>query len=167
MTISLYDATVPVFRRTLTNLRGLLDKADAYAAELGFSSDVLVSDRLAPDMRPLSFQVQTATDRAKFGVTRLTGLAAPSWPDDEKTMDELRSRIDKALAFLDGVDPTAFNDASSRTVTIKLGGQERSYSAADYLLIHVLPNIFFHVTTAYAILRHNGVPVGKADFIGA
>lgn len=167
MTISIYNATVPVCRRALTSLRGLLDKADAYAAERGFSSDVLVNDRLAPDMRPLSFQVQTATDRAKFGVTRLTGLPAPSWADDEKTMDELRARIDKAVAFLDSVDPTAFNDAAGKTVTLKLGGQERSYSGADYLMIHVLPNIFFHVTTAYAILRHNGVPVGKADFIGA
>lgn len=166
MSISLYAASVPAFRRALTILRALLDKADVSAAARNFNSAVLVGARLAPDMRPLSFQVQTVTDRTKLGVSRLTGIAAPSWPDTETTMDELRARIDKALAFLDTVDEAAFEGAAERQISTRSNGVESTVSGTEYLLANVLPNLYFHVTTAYNILRHNGVPVGKNDYLG-
>lgn len=166
MSISLYAASVPAFRRALIILRALLDKADISAAERNFDSAVLVGARLAPDMRPLSFQVQTVTDRTKLGVSRLTGIAAPAWPDTETTMDELRARIDKALAFLDTVDEAAFEGAAERQIATRSNGVESTVSGTDYLLANVLPNLYFHVTTAYNILRHNGVPVGKNDYLG-
>lgn len=166
MAVSMYAASVPVFVRMLNNLLGLLDKAEAYAKERKFDANVLVSSRLAPDMHPLAFQVQSATDRSKFFVARVTGKEAPSWPDDEKTIDGLRTRIRSALDFLSAVSPADLDGTDEKLIPLKVRGEEVKTPAQEYLLNNVHPNFYFHVTTAYDILRHNGVPVGKRDFVG-
>lgn len=166
MAISLYSASVPVFTRMLTNLTRILDLAEANAAERKIKLEVLVAARLAPDMHPLSFQVQSATDRTKFFLARITGRTAPSWPDDEKTFDELRARIRKALDYLAGYAPGDVEGLEEKLVTLKVRGEDVEVRAVDYLFNNVYPNFFFHVTTAYDILRHNGVPLGKRDFVG-
>jgi uncharacterized protein len=166
MSVSIYTVTVPLLTTLLTNLSGCLDKAVVYAGERKFNPDVLVTSRLAPDMRPLSFQVQSTSDHAKFSVGRVTGKPIPSWADEEKTMDELKARIQKALDYLAGFSEVDFEGADNRKVTIKISGVDTEMEADKYLLQRALPNFFFHVTTAYDILRHNGVPVGKRDFLG-
>ncbi len=166
MTVSIYTVTVPVFTKLLTNLSGCLDRAVAYAAERRFSPDVLVSARLAPDMHPLSFQVQSATDHAKFSLGRVTGKPMPAWTDNEKTVDELKARIRTALDYIAGFSEADFADAEARLVTVRIDGAETTLTAAQYLQQRSLPNFYFHVTTAYDILRHNGVPIGKRDFLG-
>jgi hypothetical protein len=166
MTLTMYAASVPVFTRMLTNLLGLLDKAEAHAADRKFDINVLVSSRLAPDMHPLSFQVQNATDRAKFAVSRLSGKAAPSWPDEEKTLDDLRARIRKALDYLGTFAEADFAGSDDKQIPLKQRGQDITMAGDDYLLNNAYPNFYFHVTTAYDILRHNGVQVGKRDFTG-
>jgi hypothetical protein len=166
MTLTMYAATVPLFTRMLNNLLHLLDKAEAYAAERKFDVNVLVASRLAPDMHPLSFQVQSATDRSKFALARLTGRTPPSWPDDEKTVEDLRARIRKALEFIGGFAEADLAGADDRKIPIKVRGEDVMMAGQDYLHNNVYPNFFFHVTTAYDILRHNGVPIGKRDFVG-
>lgn len=166
MTISMYSASVPVFTRMLTNLLAMLEKAEAYAAERKFKPDLLVTARLAPDMLPLSFQIQSATDNSKFAVARLSGQTAPSWPDEEKTMEELKARVRKALDYLATFKPADIDGSAARPVTLKSRAGETTHAGADYLLARAMPNFYFHVTTAYAILRHNGVPLGKSDFVG-
>ena len=166
MAISLYSASVPVFSRMLRHLLNFLDIAEANAAERKVKLEVLVNARLAPDMHPLSFQIQSATDRAKFFVARVTGETPPSWPDEEKTFDELRARIKKALDYIAGFKPSDIDGLDGRMVTLKVRGKEVQLPAADYLLNNAHPNFYFHVTTAYDILRHNGVPLGKPDFVG-
>jgi len=166
MTISMYGMTVPVFTRLLTNLLGVMDKAEAYAAERKFDTAVLVNARLAPDMFPFIRQVTTATDHVKGCVSRLAGQPIPSWPDDETTFAELRARIQKALDLLATVKEADLEGSDTRDVTLKMGGKDVSMNGQTYLTERALPNFFFHVTTAYAILRHAGVPVGKRDYIG-
>ena len=166
MTLSIYDITVPVFTRMLNNLLSWMDKAEAEAAARKFSTDVLSEARLAPDMIPFRGQIMIATDHAKGCVSRLAGAPVPSWPDEEKTFDELRARIRKALDLLATVTPESLAGGEERTVTLKLGGEDVSFSGLDYVNQRALPNFFFHVTTAYAILRHNGISVGKRDYIG-
>ena len=166
MAISLHSASVPVFTRMLNNLLHILDVAEGYAAERKIRLDVLAASRLAPDMHPLTFQVQSATDRTKFFVARVTGRDAPSWPDDEKTFDDLRARIRKALDYLAGYAPEDLDGLEEKLVTLKVRGEDTQVRAVDYLFGNVYPNFFFHVTTAYDILRHNGVPLGKRDFVG-
>lgn len=117
-------------------------------------------------MLPLSFQVQNATDRAKFALSRLAGTDAPSWPDEEKTIAELKERLLKAAAYVESFTEAQLAGSEDKTLTIKFRGQEITAQALDYLLANAMPNFYFHVTAAYAILRHNGVPVGKSDFIG-
>lgn len=163
---SMHATSAHLFTRMLTNLSACLDKASAYAAERKFDPDVLVSSRLAPDMFPLSFQIQTATDHAKGSLSRLTGREIPSWPDTEKTIDELKARIATALDYIAGFSPADLEGSDTRTVTVKVNGVDTELSGEVYLLQRVLPNFMFHVTTAYDILRHNGVPVGKRDFVG-
>ncbi len=166
MAISLHSASVPVFTRMLNNLLHILDVAEGYAAERKIRLDVLAASRLAPDMHPLTFQVQSATDRTKFFVARVTGRDAPSWPDDEKTFDDLRARIRKALDYLAAYAPEDLDGLEEKLVTLKVRGEDTQVRAVDYLFGNVYPNFFFHVTTAYDILRHNGVPLGKRDFVG-
>jgi len=166
MTISMYAITVPIFRRMLNNLLGFLDKAEAHAAERKFDVDVLVNSRLAPDMNPLSFQIQSATDRPKLALARITGRTPPSWPDEEKTIADLRARIRLGLDYLDTFSEADLDGTETKEVTLKTRGGDVTAIGADYILGNVQPNFYFHVTTAYNILRHNGVPVGKRDFVG-
>ena len=166
MSVSLYSASVPVFNRMFTQLLHLLDVAEKNAAERKIKQEVLVGARLAPDMYPLSFQIQSATDRSKFFVSRVTGRDAPSWEDNEKTFDDLRARIKKATDYLATFQASDLDGLADKVVTLKVAGEDKQAKATDYLLHNVYPNFFFHVTTAYDILRHNGVPVGKRDFVG-
>jgi len=161
---SMYAVSVGVFTRQLTNLLAQLEKAEAYAAERKFKPDVLVNQRLAPDMLPLSFQVQNATDHAKGAAARLSGQEMPSWPDDEKTFDDLKGRVKKALDYLATFKPADIDGSEEKAITLKRNGQDYTLSGQDFLLGRAQQNFWFHVTTAYDILRANGVPIGKADF---
>lgn len=167
MTISFHTLTVGTFTRMLTNLLRILEKAEANAAERKIGPEVLAGSRLAPDMHPLTFQVQSATDRAKFALARITGKTAPSWADDEKTLEQLRARIRTALEHIASYSAGEIDGAEDKAITVKVAGQDTEIKAQDYILNSVFPNFYFHVTTAYDILRHNGVPVGKRDFTGA
>jgi hypothetical protein len=151
----------------LTSLRAWLDKAQAHATAKGFNSKVLVSARLAPDMLPFSAQVIVACDHAKGAAARLAGVDVPKYEDNEATLAELQARIDKSLAFIDTVREEQFEGAASREIVIPSRAGERRFVGHAYLVKYATPNFCFHVTTAYAILRHNGVDVGKADYLGA
>lgn len=167
MSVSIYNASVPGFVRQLTQLSEILKKAEAYAAAKSIDPSVFTNGRLAPDMFPLSRQIQIATDSAKGCAARLAGIDVPSYPDTETTFPELQERIQKTIAFVKSVDPAKFEGAESRTVTLKLRGQDTSFVGAPYLFGFVLPNFYFHVTTSYAILRHLGLDIGKADYLGS
>ena len=166
MPLTLYDASVPVFDRMLKNLSAVLEKAETNAAERKFDPDILVGSRLAPDMHPLSFQVQSATDRSKFFVARVTGRTPPAWADEERSLADLRARIATAREYLDTYSPADINAEAEKTLSVRQSGKQVDQAAIDFLRFNALPNVLFHVTTAYAILRHNGVPIGKSDFIG-
>ena len=166
MTLSLHDVSVPVFRQMLRALSDILDKAAAQRRARGINPATLIEARLAPDMFPLARQVQIATDHAKGATARLAGREVPSYADDEMSFDELKARIGKTLAFLDGVPPDAFDGSETRDIVLKAGGREMRFDGHTYLLHFALPNFFFHVTTVYAILRANGIEIGKRDFMG-
>lgn len=166
MSISPYSASIPAFQHGFAVLAKLLDKAEAYAEEKNFKPQVLVDARLAPDMLSLAGQVQRLSDTAKGAAARLTATEAPAFADNEVTLADLRARIEKTAAYLTSVPEAAFEGAEERTVVLKTRHREVSFTGQDYLLTHALPNFYFHLTTAYAILRHNGVPVGKLDFLG-
>lgn len=166
MTISVYDVTVPVFTRMLTNLLAVMDKAEASATERKFDTAVFADMRLAPDMIPFRGQIMIATDHAKGCVSRLAGREVPSWPDTETSFEELRARIQKALDLMATIKPADLEGSETRDVTIKIGGKDVAMNGLAYVTERALPNFYFHVTTAYAILRHGGVPVGKRDYIG-
>jgi hypothetical protein len=161
---SMYAVSVGVFTRQLTNLLSQLEKAEAYAAERKFKVDTLVNQRLIWDMAPLSFQVQNATDHAKGAAARLAGRELPSWPDDEKTFDELKARVRKALDYLATFKPEDIDGSEDKPITLKRNGQDYTLTGQEYLLGRAQQNVWFHVTTAYGILRMNGVPIGKSDF---
>ena len=167
MTITMYQASVPVFQRTLKALDVILDKAAAYAAERKIDPTVLLTARLYPDMFALTRQVQIATDHAKGASARLAGVAVPSFADTEATVPDLKARIAKTLEFIASVKPAQIDGSEGRDISLKAGPRELNFKGQDYLLFFALPNFYFHVTTAFAILRHNGVPVGKLDFLGA
>ena len=167
MTLSVHRALVPGIVTTLNALSAILDKAQAFAEAKKFDPEVLTSARLAPDMAPLRAQIQIASDTAKGAAARLAGVDVPSWEDTEKTIPELKERIAKTVAFLESIRPEQFEGAESRVIDMKAGPNTLSFEAPDYLFGFVIPNIYFHVTTAYAILRHNGVEVGKRDFLGS
>jgi hypothetical protein len=162
----MYQASIPVFVRMLSNLSAILGKTAAYAEAKKIEPAVLVNARLAPDMRPLSFQVQVACDSAKGCAARLAGIEAPSHPDTETTLAELQARIAKTIDFLQSVSAARIDGSEERTVILKMRTQEMQFQGQAYLLSFALPNFYFHVTTAYAILRHNGLDIGKADFLG-
>jgi hypothetical protein len=165
MSLSMYQASVPVFIRTLENLSALLDKAVAHAEAKKFDPAVLLTARLAPDMHPLTRQVQMVSDTAK-GLTRLAGNEPPSFPDTEQTIPELQARIAKTIDFLKSLKPEQIDGSEERKVIMKAGGHEIPFTGMNFLFGFSIPNLFFHVTTAYAILRHNGVDVGKRDYLG-
>ena len=164
MAISFYDVAVPVCRRTLSNLDAILAKAAQHTTAHGIDEGNMLAMKLFPDMFPLVRQVQIACDLTFRAMHRLAGQEPPSVPDTEQTFSELRARIAKTLEEIDKLDPEAF--VEKRTVTFPAGGEDVSLDETDYLLFFVLPNVYFHVTTAYNILRNNGVALGKADFIG-
>jgi uncharacterized protein len=165
MTISMYQASVPVFVRGLTNLKGILGKAVAHAQSRKIQESVLFNARLYPDMFPLSRQVQIASDHAK-GVARLAGLEPPPYEDNEQMFADLNARIDRTIAFLNTLTPAQIDGSEEREVSRKLGGKLMTFKGQVFLLQVAVPNFYFHATTAYAILRHNGVELGKSDFIG-
>jgi uncharacterized protein len=167
MQISMYRASVPVLTRALRNLSGVLQKGEAWAAERKVEPSVLLNYRLAPDMFALTRQVQIAADLAKGCVARLAGVDVPAYEDNETTFAELQARIERTLAFIEGFQPAQLDGSEGRTVVLKmrlLG--EVKFEGLPYLLEFVQPNVYFHCTTAYAILRHCGVPLEKKDFIG-
>ncbi|MFV3334610.1 DUF1993 domain-containing protein [Pseudomonas sp. NY15437] len=166
MSFSIYQASVPVFIRMLGNLSAILAKAAAHAEAKSIDPSVLINARLAPDMFALARQVQIASDSAKGAGARLAGVEVPSFADDETTFDELQARIAKTVEFLKGLKPEQFEGAEARTIELKLRAREVSFTGADFLLGFVNPNFYFHITTAYDILRHNGVEIGKMDYLG-
>ena len=167
MQISMYRASAPVLVRALRNLDAVLRKGEAHAAERKIDPSVLLGYRLAPDMFPLTRQVQIATDMAKGCVARLAGVEVPAYADDETTFAQLLERIDRTIAFIEGVPATQVDGSEGRTITLKMRTGERTFQGLPYLFDFVLPNVYFHSTTAYAILRHCGVALGKQDFLGA
>lgn len=160
MPISIYDASVPVFIRALENLSAILKTGE------DFGTENLVEARLIADMDPLRSQIQRASDSAKGAGARLTGTEIPSYPDEEKTFPELQERIAKTIAYLKSLDPRAFEGGETRDVTINTRRMAVTMSGQDYLLKFAMPNFYFHVTTAYDILRSRGVQIGKMDYIG-
>jgi uncharacterized protein len=168
MPFSLSGASLPVFETGLNALSVLLDKAEAFATAKKIDPAVLLHTRLAPDMFDFTRQVQTATDQARRGSARLAGVEPPSVPDTETTIAELKARIAKTIDYLKTLDAKAIDASVDREIKIPLGANASGLmKGADYLNLFVLPNYFFHLTTAYAILRHCGVEVGKRDFIGS
>lgn len=168
MTISMYRSTVPVLMRSLTNLIAILEKGAAHAEANGIDPTVLVNSRLYPDMFPLSKQVQIASDIARRGTARLAGVEAPAMEDTETTFDELIERLQKTLTYLESFTPEQLNDSAEKEVELPIGkGQTMTMQGWPFLTFFVFPNVYFHVTTAYDILRHNGVDIGKRDFLGA
>ena len=167
MSITMHSASVPVFVRMLKNLSAILDKAEQHAESRKFDVAVLLGSRLAPDMLPFTRQVLIACDSAKFAVSRLSGVDAPSFPDTEKTIAELKERIAKTIEYVQSIPPEKLNGTEDKPVSVPIRGTEPlQYTGESYLKHHALPNFYFHVTTAYDLLRHNGVQLGKADFLG-
>lgn len=166
MALSMYQASVPVFINGLNNLSAILAKAESFAASKKIDPSVLVNARLAPDMFPLSRQVQIATDVIKGGAGRLAGVDIPSYADTEATFAELQARIAKTVAFLQTLTAEEIDGSEGRPIHLKVGGKELSFEGQQYLLYFVIPNFYFHITTTYAILRHNGLDIGKADYLG-
>ena len=166
MALSMYQASVPVFVKTLGNLAAILDKAASFAAAKKVDQSVLLGYRLAPDMLNFARQVQIATDHAKGAPARLAAMEPPAFENTEASLAELKARIDRVIAYLDGLKPAQVDGSEEREVTLKLGSRTVTYKGQPYLLHFALPNFFFHVTTAYSILRHCGVELGKNDYIG-
>jgi uncharacterized protein len=166
MSISMYDFSIPALTHGLTNLSAILDKAAAHAAAKKFDSVVLIEARLFPDMYPLTRQVQIACDTAKGAAARLAGIEVPKHEDTEATLAELKARIAKTVDFLNSVTAAKLKDAESRAIEIKFPSGSWKFTAIAYLNDFVLPNFYFHVSMAYALLRKNGIEIGKGDFLG-
>jgi hypothetical protein len=166
MKISMYQASVPVFVHSLNNLASILEKGAAYAEAKKIDPAVLVSARLFPDMFPLVRQVQIASDSAKGGAARLAGVEPPAFEDNEKTFPDLIARVQKTVAYLQTLTPAQIDGSEDKTVTWQTRTSSKSMQGLPYLHSHVIPNLYFHETTAYNILRHNGVELGKKDFLG-
>nr|WP_198027995.1 DUF1993 domain-containing protein [Bradyrhizobium murdochi] len=161
------STAIPVFEIGLNALSALLDKAEAYAEEKSIVPSVLLDARLFPNMFALTQQVQSACDQAKNGCSRLAGIDPPSYEDNEKTIPELKARIARTVAFVKTLDAKKIDESADREITFPLGPNKGHMKGADYLNHFAVPNFYFHVTTAYDILRHCGVEIGKRDFIGA
>jgi hypothetical protein len=166
MPISMYRSTVPVFQRGLKTLKTYLDKAEAFAKEKGIDGADLVAARLSSDMLPFAGQYQRATDSAKLAIARLTASEAPKFEDNEATIAELRARVTKTEAYLAAVVPAALEGTETREITLSPGGNKITFRGDEYVMTFALPNFFFHIATAHAILRNQGVPVGKMDYLG-
>ena len=162
----MYQVSVPVFLRALGNLAAILDKGAAFATAKKIEPSVLLGYRLAPDMLNLTRQVQIAADHAKRASARLAGIEPPVYEDNETSFADLKTRIDKTVAFINTLKPGQIDGSEAREITLKIGGNSKTLAGQAYLLHNALPNFYFHLTTAYAILRHCGVEIGKGDFIG-
>ena len=166
MTLSMYAASTPTFRRMLGNLAAILNKAAAHAEARKIDPGVLLSARLFPDMLPLTKQVQIATDTAKGCVARLAGVEIPKFEDDETTFADLQARVAKTIAFVDSIPPAKIDGSEERAITLQLRERTLEMKGQDFLSNRALPNFYFHITTAYNILRHNGIEIGKSDYLG-
>jgi hypothetical protein len=166
MTISMYQASVPLINRALTNLREILVKAEAHAQAKKIDASVFLNGRLAPDMLPLTKQIQIVSDNAKGIPARLAGVEIPAFADTEASFADLVARLDKTLAFVATLTPAQIDGSETRKVELKLGPNTVPFTGLSYLTGFALPNLYFHVVTAYAILRHLGVEIGKRDYIG-
>lgn len=167
MTISMYQSSVPVFIRQLTNLSNILTKAAAHSEAKKIDPTVLITSRLFPDMFPLSRQVQIACDSVKAGAARLAEIEIPSHEDTETTFAELQERIAKTIAFLQNIKAEQIDGKEELKISYTQRNRESNFIGQPYLLHYVMPNLYFHITAAYAILRHNGVEVGKKDYLGS
>ena len=166
MTISRYEASVPRFVNILGNLSNILDKTQAHIDAKKLSDASLTAFRLFPDMLPMTTQVQVACDTAKGVVARLAGVDIPAFEDNEQTIAELKARVAKTIAFIQTITPAQIDGTEDKDIVTKRGEKETHYKGMQFLLGHAIPNFYFHITTAYAILRHNGVEIGKRDFLG-
>jgi len=167
MSISMHSASVPVFIRMFANMTAWLEKAEAHAQAKKFEPSVYLTARLAPDMLPFVRQIQIASDGAKFGVARLAGVEAPKFEDNEATFADLRERIAKTVAFIKSVPADQIDGTEDKDIALPRRDGTLMIKGEPYLKHFVLPNFYFHLTTTYALLRHNGVDLGKADFLGA
>jgi hypothetical protein len=167
MPLSMYQASVPCFIQLLTSLSGILERAAAYADRRKIDPAVLLNTRLYPDMFPLIYQVQLATDFAKGPAARLAGIEVPMFADTERSFEELAQRLKKTIDFLKKLKPEQIDGSEAREITIQVAGQKMTFEGQPYLLHFALPNFYFHVTIAYAILRHCGLEIGKRDLIGS
>jgi uncharacterized protein len=166
MPISMYQASIPIFIHMLGNLRNILQKGAAHATNKNFDATILVNSRLAPDMFALARQVQIATDMVKGCAARLAGVELPKYDDNETTIDELIARIDKTVAFLKEFSPAQIDGTEEKAIELALRTRTLNFDGKTYLQHFVVPNMYFHITTTYNILRHNGVELGKIDYIG-
>jgi hypothetical protein len=167
MTLSMYDASVPVFKQILGSLSSILEQAETHAAERKIDPDALLQCRLYPDMFPFTRQVQIAADFAKGAAARLAGVPVPAFDDNEHSFADLKARIAKTLAFIDALPKAQIEGSEERAISTGSGDKARHFTGQTYLVHYALPHFYFHATTAYAILRHNGVAIGKKDFIGS
>lgn len=166
MSLAMYDISIPTFVRMLVNLSALLQKGAAYSTAKKIDATILPASRLFPDMLPLTKQVQIATDSAKGCAARLAGQQPPVYEDSEKTLDELIARVQKTIDYLNTFNPLQINGSETRDIELKVGSYELKFSGRDYLERFAMPNFYFHVVTAYNILRHNGVDIGKQEYLG-
>ena len=166
MPLSIHQASVPVFVRTLTSLRNILAKGAAHAQAKKIDEAAFMQARLFPDMFPFTSQVHIATDMARGGAARLAGGEPPKYEDTEKTFAELIERVDRTIAYIQSLPASQFEGAETRKIVRPVRGQPKEFTGQNYLQQFILPNLYFHTTVAYALLRHNGVEIGKADFIG-
>ena len=166
MTISMYQASAPRFANSLKNLSAILDKAQAHAEAKKIDPAVLLASRLYPDMFPLVRQIQIESDSAKGPVARLAGVEVPKYEDTEETIADLKARLAKTIDFVASFKPAQIDGTEDKDIHLKLGSREVDWKGMQYLLGFALPNFYFHVVTAYDILRHNGVEIGKRDYIG-
>ncbi|MBX9715417.1 MAG: DUF1993 domain-containing protein [Burkholderiaceae bacterium] len=167
MPISMYSSSVPVFEKMLGNLDRWLDAAEAYAISKKFDASVLLNSRLAPDMLPFTKQIQIACDAAKFCVARLSGTAAPKFEDNETSIAELKQRVAKTVDYLKSVPSGLIDGTEAKEIEVPMrGGAALKFNGEDYLKHFVLPNFYFHLTITYGLLRHNGMALGKSDFLG-
>jgi uncharacterized protein len=166
MTISMFQASVPRLINALNNLSHILDKAQAHIDAKKIDASALIQFRLYPDMLNFTRQVQIASDTAKGVVARLAGVEIPTYEDNEQSIADLKARIAKTIAFIQGFKPEQIDGTEDKDIITKRGEKESHYKGMQFLLGHAIPNVYFHITTAYAILRHNGVEIGKRDYLG-
>jgi len=167
MSISMYKATVPVFISMLTNLSAILKKADHYAESKKIDPSALINARLAPDMFTFARQIQIATDAAKGCAARLANMEIPSFPDTETSFAQLHDRLTKTISFLKSINASQVDGSEERSISLKIGGQDLNFKGQEFAFHFALPNFYFHTSMAYAILRHNGLEIGKKDYLGS